>query len=72
MGRIVVLGESAAVEAYALAGAQVICAESPADVRRAWAAVPSDAEVVVLSAAAASVLGEAATGLAGVLAVAMG
>ncbi len=56
MGRIVVLGESIAVDTYALAGATVARAEDADAVRRAWAALPGDVTVVVLTAAAASAL----------------
>jgi vacuolar-type H+-ATPase subunit F/Vma7 len=58
--RIVVLGETTAVAGFILAGATVVRADDPGAVRRAWAALPADTAVVVLSAAAASALGGAA------------
>lgn len=54
--RLVVLGERARVECFALAGAVVCPAESPEEVRRAWAALPGDVAVVVLTPAAADAL----------------
>ena len=58
MGNIVVVGEPALVTAYALAGATVMPAESPAAVRQAWQQLPPDTTLVVLTAAAAAVLPE--------------
>ncbi len=58
MGRVVALGESVRVQGYALAGAIPIAAESPEEVRRAWSNLPPDVDLVVLSAAAALVLGD--------------
>jgi len=58
--KIVVLGESVVVDGFALAGAVVVQADDPAAVRKAWATLPVDTAVVVLSAAAAAVLGTAA------------
>ena len=57
MGRIVVLGEAAAVDGFALAGATVISAADPEAVGRAWETLPADAAVVVLTASASAVLG---------------
>jgi vacuolar-type H+-ATPase subunit F/Vma7 len=56
MGRIAVLGERARVEGYALAGALVCPADSEAEAEAAWAALPGDVIVVVLTPAAARVL----------------
>lgn len=50
------LGESVRVQGYALAGAVVMVAESPDEVRRAWDAMPHDTSLVVLTRAAAAVL----------------
>ncbi len=61
MGRIVVLGETVAVEGFRLAGALVIPADDAEAVRRAWATLPADAAIVVLTASAAAALGEAAS-----------
>lgn len=59
MGIVAVLGEPPRVEAWALAGAVVVAAAGPDDVRRAWDALPPDVEVVILTPAAAGVLGTA-------------
>jgi vacuolar-type H+-ATPase subunit F/Vma7 len=58
MGQVVVLGEPVRVMGYALAGALAIEAEGQ-DVARAWASLPSDTSLVVLTPAAARALGEA-------------
>jgi vacuolar-type H+-ATPase subunit F/Vma7 len=60
MGCVVVLGESVRVQGYALAGAVVMVAESPDEVRRAWDTMPHDTSLVVLTRAAAAVLDAAA------------
>lgn len=57
MGRFVVIGETARVTGFALAGASVLCAEGPDDVRLAWTALPDDTAVVVLTDQAAAALG---------------
>lgn len=56
MGAVVVLGEPALVAGYALAGATVIPASEPAEVRRAWADLPPDTTLVILTEAAARTL----------------
>ncbi len=71
MGAIVVLGESILVDTFALAGATVARADDPAAVRRAWAALPSDVAVVVLTASAAAALGAVDTTSGDVLTIAM-
>ena len=58
-GTIVVIGASIAVDAFALAGATVVPVDHPADVLRAWRALGPNTAVVVLTAAAAAVLGAA-------------
>jgi vacuolar-type H+-ATPase subunit F/Vma7 len=58
MGQVVVLGEPARVMGYALAGALAIEAEGE-EVARAWASLPPDASLVVLTPAAAQALGQA-------------
>jgi len=58
MGQVVVLGEPVRVMGYALAGVLTIEAEGQ-DVARAWASLPSDTSLVVLTPAAARALGEA-------------
>lgn len=62
MGRVAVIGAGTAVSGYALAGALVLTAEDADAVRSAWAGLPDDVVVVVLTAAAERALGpEAAT-----------
>lgn len=56
MGAVVVLGEPALVAGYALAGATVITAVDPAEARRAWANLPADTALVILTVAAAQAL----------------
>jgi vacuolar-type H+-ATPase subunit F/Vma7 len=56
VNRIAVLGEAVRVEAFALAGALVAVAERPGDVRDAWAALPDDVGLVLLTPAAAAAL----------------
>lgn len=58
MGVLVALGESALVEGFGLAGATVMCADDPDSVRRAWASLPDDVAVVLLTAEAAAVLSD--------------
>jgi vacuolar-type H+-ATPase subunit F/Vma7 len=58
MGRVVVLGEPVRVMGYALAGALAIEAEGE-EVARAWASLPADTSLVVLTPAAARALGPA-------------
>jgi vacuolar-type H+-ATPase subunit F/Vma7 len=57
VGRFVVIGETARVTGFALGGASVVCAERPEDVRLAWASLPEDAAVVILTKRAAEALG---------------
>jgi vacuolar-type H+-ATPase subunit F/Vma7 len=71
MGHIIVLGESIAVDTFALAGATVARADDADAVRRAWAALPADAAVVVLTAAAAAALAGVDTTSGDVLTIAM-
>lgn len=52
-GRIVVIGEAAEVELYALAGAQVVVAADSESVQTAWTSLPPDTELVVLTTRAA-------------------
>ncbi|HEY5014402.1 MAG TPA: hypothetical protein VIK61_17090 [Acidimicrobiia bacterium] len=56
MSGIAALGESHRVEGFALAGALVLVAADAHAVRDAWARLPDDVEVVVLTPAAASAL----------------
>jgi vacuolar-type H+-ATPase subunit F/Vma7 len=59
MGRAAVIGEQARTAGFALAGAVVLTAESPDEARAAWRSLPADVSVLVLTARAASWLGEA-------------
>jgi vacuolar-type H+-ATPase subunit F/Vma7 len=56
MSRIAVLGDEPLVQGYALAGAVMLPATSPADVVATWAGLPSDVAVVILTSDAAAVL----------------
>jgi vacuolar-type H+-ATPase subunit F/Vma7 len=56
MGCVVVLGEATEVQGFELAGAVVMIAEGPEEVRQSWRDLPETAEVVVLTARAAAAL----------------
>ncbi len=56
MGRVAAIGTEPLVQGFALAGALAVPAETPADVRRAWAQLPDDVDLVVLTPAAARAL----------------
>jgi vacuolar-type H+-ATPase subunit F/Vma7 len=71
VGRVAVLGEETAVAGYALAGAMTVYAEDAAAVRAAWAALPDDVDVVILTRRAADALGPARTASPDRLSVAM-
>ncbi len=58
MGRIVVIGERGRVSGFALAGADIRTADDDNAVAAAWPRDEADVAVVVLSPAAARVLGE--------------
>ncbi|MFF7678973.1 hypothetical protein [Actinacidiphila glaucinigra] len=57
MGRVTALGEQPRVAGLALAGVDVIIAEGAQAVHEAWQALPADVDLVILSPAAAAVLG---------------
>jgi vacuolar-type H+-ATPase subunit F/Vma7 len=57
MSRAAVIGEELLVQGYAMAGAIVYPAESPAEASAAWASLPPDTAVVILTAGAAAWLG---------------
>lgn len=57
-GTVLALGEPALLAGYALAGAVVVAAEGPVEVRRAWDAVGDDVALVLLSPTAAEALAE--------------
>lgn len=56
MGAVVVIGEQALVDGYALAGAIVMPAEGPAEVRQAWRDLPPTVSLVILTSSAAQAL----------------
>ena len=60
MSRIAVFGESPVVDGWALAGSLVVTAAGEAEVGRAWERLPEDIEVVVVTSAAAALLGDRA------------
>jgi len=71
VGRLVVLGEAARVDGFALGSATVIPAEDAIAVRRVWGSLPEDVTVVVLTHKAAEALGSEATRSDDVLSVVM-
>ncbi|HEY7011112.1 MAG TPA: V-type ATP synthase subunit F [Streptosporangiaceae bacterium] len=58
MSRAAVIGEATAVQGFALAGAVVCPVENQDEAAAAWRSLPPDIAVVVLTARAASWLGE--------------
>lgn len=50
------IGEPGALDGFALAGATVVGASDPEEVRRAWGQLPADVALVVLTENAASAL----------------
>ena len=56
MGRIAVIGERARVQGFALAGATTHETGDADAVRQAWASLPADVDVVVLTPLAAAAL----------------
>ncbi len=60
MSRAAVIGEAARTAGFALAGALVLPAESPAEALAAWSALPADVAVLVLTPGTAGWLGPAA------------
>ncbi len=55
-GRVAAIGELVRVQGFGLAGALVLPAEEPADVRAAWRSLPADVLAVILTPAAADAL----------------
>ena len=53
MATAAVIGEALAVEGYALAGAVVLGADSEAEAEAAWAALPADTALLIMTARAA-------------------
>lgn len=58
MSRAAVIGEAVRTAGFALAGAVVTTAETPAEARAAWRALPADVAVLVLTPRAAGWLGD--------------
>jgi vacuolar-type H+-ATPase subunit F/Vma7 len=54
MSRAAVIGESARTAGFALAGALVLAAENAGEARAAWAGLPADVAVLVLTPRAAA------------------
>lgn len=69
--RIAVLGERARVEGYALGGALAVPADGPEEVEACWDGLGAEVAVVVLTRAAAEVLGDRTRRRPGVLTVVM-
>ena len=69
MSRIVVIGERQAVAGYRLAGADVVEAEDAEAARAAWAALPDDTGLVLVTASARGALGDRPDGRRLLLAV---
>ncbi|GGS55504.1 hypothetical protein GCM10010206_16710 [Streptomyces cinerochromogenes] len=61
MGTVAAIGSRTDVSGLALAGVEVLVAEEPEDVRRAWRALPDRVALVILTAGAAEALGDAVT-----------
>ncbi|MEV0787855.1 V-type ATP synthase subunit F [Kribbella sp. NPDC050459] len=69
MTRVAVLGEPTRTAGYGLAGVTLLPATTEAEVRRQWRELPADVGVVLLTGAAAGVLGEECLRTAAVLTV---
>lgn len=61
MGTVAAIGARTDVGGLALAGVDVLVAEDPEAVRRAWRALPATVALVLLTPAAAEALGDAVT-----------
>jgi vacuolar-type H+-ATPase subunit F/Vma7 len=59
MGAVAAIGERTRTAGLALAGVTVLVAEQPQAVRQAWADLPVDAELVIVTPEAARALGPA-------------
>ncbi|WP_317440839.1 V-type ATP synthase subunit F [Streptomyces collinus] len=60
MGTVAAIGARTSVYGLALAGVDVLVAQDPDAVRRAWRTLPSAVGLVILTAEAADALGSAA------------
>ena len=58
MGTVAAIGEEALVRGFGLAGATILPADGPDEVRVAWRDLPGDVSLVVLTSAAAAALGQ--------------
>lgn len=56
MGAVVVIGERTRTSGFALAGAEVLVAERPEEVRRAWSGLAGDTGLVIVTELAAQAL----------------
>jgi hypothetical protein len=56
MATVAVLGESALTRGYVIAGCHVLPADDAAAARRAWAGLPENTSLVILTPAAAAAL----------------
>ncbi|MFG2028733.1 hypothetical protein [Streptomyces sp. NPDC048825] len=56
MGTVAAIGERARVAGLALAGAVVLIADGPDDVRRIWRSLPDGIDLVILTPTAAEAL----------------
>jgi vacuolar-type H+-ATPase subunit F/Vma7 len=58
MSRVVAIGENQLIDGYALAGVNVIAADSPAAVLGAWESLGDDTGLLLLTPAARDAIGE--------------
>ena len=58
MSQVLALGEAHELEGFALVGARVVPAQTPEEVRAAWARLGDDVSLLVLTRAAALTLGD--------------
>lgn len=65
--RFAVIGGESRVRGYELAGAVVLVADDPEEIRTAWHDLPEDVGVVILTAEAAEAIGDTAKRLVAVL-----
>jgi vacuolar-type H+-ATPase subunit F/Vma7 len=71
MARAAVIGEAVRTEGFTLAGALVFPAENAGEARAAWASLPADVAVLVVTPCAAAWLGAAPRSRPDVLLVVM-
>jgi vacuolar-type H+-ATPase subunit F/Vma7 len=58
MARVAAIGESVRISGFTLSGVLVLPADSPGEASDRWASLPGDVDLVILTAAAASEVGE--------------